>query len=144
MSVDEALEAMSVWGTPQRQAGSATPELRVEQDGRDIFAFFEDGSTLTAVEIWRPVGGDVTVMLWDIDMFATPADDILRQLRDRGITVDDSDPERPFCPDVTLGLNREGGPGAGPDGIGRYVESVVVAAPGYYEMDLPAIQPPEL
>jgi hypothetical protein len=136
MSVDEAQEAMSVWGTPRRLAPGpgGSPELRVEKDGRDIFAFFEDGATLTAVEIWRPVGGDVTV-LWDgVDMFGTPADDILRQFRARGITVDDSDPERPFCPDLTIGLNRENGPGAGFDGVGRFIESVVVGPPGYYDM----------
>jgi hypothetical protein len=131
MTVDEALEAISVWGTLRRlpPGPGRPPELRVEKDGRDIFAFFEDGSTLTAVEIWRPVGGDVTVLWEDIDMFATPADDILRQFRDRGITVDDSDPERPFCPDMTIGLNRENGPGAAFDGIGRYIESVVVGHP---------------
>ncbi len=145
MSVDEALEAMSVWGEPRRlpPGPGRPPELRVEQDGRDVFAFFEDGATLTAVEIWRPVGGDVTVLWEDVDMFATPADDILRQFRDRGITVDDSDPERPFLPDVTIGLNREGGPEAGPDGIGRYIESVVVGPPGYYEMDFPEGELPE-
>jgi hypothetical protein len=136
MTVAESLAAMSVWGAPRdiTPGPGRTPELRVEKDGRDIFAYFEDGATLTAVEIWRPVGGDVTV-LWDgLDMFGTPADDILRRFRDRGITVDDSEPERPFCPDLTIGLNREDGPGAGPDGVGRFIESVVVGPPGYYDL----------
>jgi hypothetical protein len=45
---------------------------------------------------------------------------------------------------VTIGLNRQNGPGAGPDGVGRYIESVVVGPPGYYETDFPASQVSEL
>jgi hypothetical protein len=89
-----------------------------------VFAYFEDGVRLTAIEVWCPMSPDSTV-IWDgIDMFRTDADQILAELVGRGIRLNLADALHPFCPDVALGLTREQ--------ASHRFESVLVARPGYY------------
>lgn len=143
MSIDEARNVMALWGNPEEVFDSPgeVPRLRVRDEGltRDIFAHIGDDGKVSAIEVWRPVlsklqGEAVHVLYGDVDVFALPANDIIRFLRDRGVEVDESDPFYPSCPQLTLGFNREGGDDVEDEsGISRFFESVLVARPGYYE-----------
>src|SRR5262245_28730384 len=101
MSVDEAMEAMATWGTPEHIGVRGEIQLRVKDDAltRDIIVFFEDRKTVTAIELWRPKGDEVSVVWGDIDIFDTDAREILAEVERRGITVDRSDGS-PMLPDV--------------------------------------------
>ncbi|MFC9690112.1 hypothetical protein ACFTSF_16320 [Kribbella sp. NPDC056951] len=90
---------------------------------------------MTAVELWRPLGPGAASVVWNgVDVFQTAPDVVLQRLRESGADVDVSDPRSPFCPDVTIGFDRSGGPQfAGPD-LPPWFESVLVAAPGYYSL----------
>jgi len=138
MGVDEAEAAMAAWGTPERLnvPQGAPPQLFARDEGLDlsVMAHFEDGTSVTAIEFMRPDRGEVTVV-WDgIDIFGLSDEDVLAELRRRGVTVDDSDLDYPTCPDVTLGFDRGNDRG--------HFESVLVAKPGYYTADLPGIYLP--
>jgi hypothetical protein len=143
MSIDEARDAMTLWGDPEDVStlpGEAR-RLRVRNETltRDIFAHINDVGTVSAIEIWRPTFSErqiekVEVLYGDIDMFASPASDVLRQLRSQGVEIDESDPFYPSCPQLTLGFNREGGSDVDEEsGVSRFFESILVAGPGYYE-----------
>lgn len=137
MSRSEARGAMGFWGVPEEVAGGMTPELRVRdsQLSFDVFAHFEDGATVTAVEIWRPLGDAAPAVTWrGIDVFKTPPDLVLQRIRESGAEVDDSDPLNPFCPELTIGFNRSGGPEFVGPGLPPWFESVLVAEPGYYSV----------
>ncbi|MEU6410992.1 hypothetical protein [Microbispora sp. NPDC046933] len=143
MSIDEARNVMTLWGSPEDvfAAPGEAPRLRVRDEGltRDIFAHIGDDGTVSAIEVWKPIpskcqGEAVRVLYGDMDIFALPANDVIRSFRDRGIEVDESDPFYPNCPRLTLGFNREGGDDIeGELGVARFFESVLVARPGYYE-----------
>jgi hypothetical protein len=140
MSVAEVDEALSVWGTPESASApnDTTTKLRVRDAGltRDIFALFERDDRLTAVELWRPEEGDpsVSVRFGDLDLFSTPAEEVIDQLEARGAAVDQSDPFFPKCHELTLGFNRDGGDDRDDRGLSRYFESVLIAPPGYYNV----------
>lgn len=111
-----------------------------------IFAC-EDGYSLTAVELWAPVTGRgsdrITVELHGnlpgIDVFATPALEILDQLTERGYALDDTDPDYPRFPELALGFTRTSGHEVplATDGRPQYCQAVLVGPPGYYEHPLP-------
>lgn len=142
MSIDEARNAMAVWGDPreERPAPGEVYRLRVYDAGltRDVFAYFEDEEKVSAIEVWKPEDskhGTVRVLFGDIDVFSLPADEVMRALRARGIHVDETDPYYPYCPELVLGFTREGGEDVVDEesGLARYFQSVVVAPPGYYD-----------
>jgi hypothetical protein len=126
MSVDEAMAAMRAWGTPEHVGVRGEIQLRVKDDAltRDIFAFFEDGKSVTAIEIWRPTGAEVCVLWEGIDIFGSAADQILAEVERRGTTIDLSERSHPVLPDVAIGFTWER--------RGNRFESVLVAKPGYY------------
>jgi hypothetical protein len=139
MGLAEARQAMAAWGSPEDVLGGLTPGLRVRdaQLSFDFFAHFESDSVLTAVEIWRPLGKSPASVTWNgIDIFQTPPDVLLQRLRESGLEVDESDPRNPFCPDVTVGFNRSGGPEFFGPGLPSWLESVLVAKPGYYSVEV--------
>jgi hypothetical protein len=127
MTVDEALAAMSTWGTPESIGVRGETELRVHDEGltRDVFAYFDAGVTVNAVELWCPKGTETSVVFDGIDLFQTDADEILVELVQREHRVDRSDPVHPILPEVTLGFTREN--------LGPQFEAVVIARPGYYD-----------
>ncbi|WP_306320501.1 MULTISPECIES: hypothetical protein [unclassified Streptomyces] len=139
MTYKQALEAVTAWGTP-RVSGSfahtSTVKIRVDHHSMDVVALLEDGKTVTAIELWRfekdPAG--VRVLLDDIDVFRTPAREVLRQQAERGRTVDESVPESPEIPGVTLAFTRETGQDVPreADGLPLYFTSVLVADTDYF------------
>ena len=106
---------------------------------------FEDGKSLTAVEVWRPwdENADVRVLYDGIDVFRTPALELLDILRSRGITIESDPAELHFAaPDVVLGFTRDAGHEVplDTDDEPLYFESILVAGPGYYDEVLPLWQ----
>ncbi|MEC4016974.1 hypothetical protein [Streptomyces sp. H27-D2] len=139
MGYEQALNAISMWGTPKTSgphAHTSTVKLRVDYHSLDIVAHLEDGETLTAIELWRFDGDepDVRVLLDGIDLFRTPAREVLRQQAERGRRVDESDPENAVIPDVTLAFTRDTGQEVPrePDGLPLYFTSILVANEEYY------------
>ncbi|MBR7828280.1 hypothetical protein KDK95_18345 [Actinospica sp. MGRD01-02] len=107
-----------------------------------IFAC-EDGYTLTAIELWAPNpdrGQDrITVELLGIDVFNTPALELLDLLVARGYTLDDTDPDHPRFPELAIGFTRTRGHDVplAPDGRPQYFQAVLAGPPGYYDQPLP-------
>ncbi|MFD8495712.1 hypothetical protein [Amycolatopsis sp. NPDC059657] len=139
MSVNEARSAMGHWGLPEDVVGGITPGLRV-RDSRlefDVFAHFEDGSSVTAIEVWRPLGESSASVVWQgVDIFGNSADVVLRKIRDLGNGIDESDPRSPCCPDVAIGFNRTGGPEFAGPALPEFFESVLIAESGYYSVEV--------
>lgn len=75
------------------------------------------------------------VLLDGHDVFATPADTVLAELREHGWTVDAEDPENVVVPGVSPGLTRQTSQEVPRDGQGLPVSftSVLVAGKGYYD-----------
>ncbi|MFI7101457.1 hypothetical protein ACIBK8_19035 [Streptomyces sp. NPDC050161] len=139
MTYEQALEAISAWGSPSVSgpyAHTSTVKLKVDHHSMDIVAHLEDGKTVTAIELWRFENDvpDVRVLLDNVDIFRTPAKEVLRQQAERGRTVDDSDPESPEIPNVTLAFTRETGQEVPreSDGLPLYFTSVLVAGADYF------------
>lgn len=110
--------------------------MRDAQLSFDVLRIRSD-SGLTAVELWRPLGDSPASVTWKgIDIFQTPPDALLQRLREAGLEVDESDPENPLCPDVAIGFNRSGGPGFVGPGPASWLESVLVAEPGYFSVEV--------
>ncbi|WP_378734673.1 hypothetical protein [Nocardia brasiliensis] len=137
MSREEAFRALGVWGSPELLTGP-TDRLRVRDAelNVDIFVHLESADEVTAIEIWRPEdpSADIVVEFHELDVFRTPAREVLAELRSQGVRIDDSDRYYPNCPELTLGFNLEGDGSAGLDeeGLSIYFESALVAGPGYY------------
>jgi hypothetical protein len=106
-----------------------------------IFAC-EDGLHLTAVELWAPAetsNDRISVRLNGIDVFATPALEVIDRLTADGYTLDDTDPDHPRFPELAVGFTRTRGHQVplAPDGRTEYVQAVLVGPPGYYDHPLP-------
>jgi len=90
------------------------------------------GGLVEAVEIYRPER-DVTVLFGDVPVFDLPADEVIRRIgsittievQDEGLTV--------IAPALLLAFGRSTLPEDPEDSDGKYFESVLVAAPGYYD-----------
>ncbi|GAA3196796.1 MULTISPECIES: hypothetical protein [Streptomyces] len=139
MSYEQALEAISAWGEPSVSgpyAHTSTVKIRVDHHSMDIVAHLEDAETVTAIELWRFENDapEIRVLLDDVDVFRTPAREVLRQQSERGRTVDESDPESPEIPNLTLAFTRETGQDIPreKDGLPLYFTSVLVAGVDYF------------
>ncbi len=100
----------------------------------------DTGGLVDAVELYRPER-DVTVLFGDIPIFDLPADEVIRRIesltptevQDEGLTV--------IAPALLLALGRSTLPEDPDDPDGMYFESVLVAAPGYYDGPLESAAP---
>ncbi|MFF3216854.1 hypothetical protein ACFYYB_40310 [Streptomyces sp. NPDC002886] len=141
MAFDEAMAAVAPWGEP-RVIGPrpGRPERRAlgSFDGVGYTASFDGEGRLDAVELWWPGEGQATTtrVLFDgLDVFADPADEILRRVRERGWTVTAPDTESLIVPGVSLGFTRRTSQEVHRDAAGfpRSFTSVLVAGAGYYD-----------
>jgi hypothetical protein len=105
-----------------------------------VFAF-QDGKTLTAAEVWIPRPGpeDITVHYRGIDVFRTPACQLLDHLRAQGHTVID-ETYYAQVPHLSLGFTRVAGHEVplDTDGEPLYFQAVLTAAHDYYDYKLDA------
>ncbi|WP_381805642.1 hypothetical protein [Streptomyces niveus] len=139
MSLDETVSALSPWGEPRVLTRRTRTSVKVstECDGIGFQALLEDGQQVTAIELWWP-GEDTDtstrVLLNGDDVFRTPAEDIFRNAAANGWHVDESQPENPIIPGVSLGFTRQTSQEVprDPEGLPLYITSVLVAGGDYY------------
>ncbi|WP_327678442.1 hypothetical protein [Streptomyces sp. NBC_00467] len=139
MTLDEAVSAVSVWGEAKVLRRSTRRSVKVSAvcEGVGYQALLEDGERVTAIELWWPGEGKETntrVLLDGDDVFRTPAEDILERARASGRRVDDSQPDAPVVPGVSLGFTRQTSQEVPRDshGLPLYFTSVLVGSGGYY------------
>lgn len=90
-----------------------------------------DGA-VTSIEAYRP-GPDVTVTCEGVDIFAMPAEEVIRQLSARVRLEITGQGRHVVAPDLLLALWRATLPDSPADEDGRYFGSVLIARPGYYD-----------
>ncbi|WP_329105721.1 hypothetical protein [Streptomyces sp. NBC_01439] len=136
----KAVAAVRPWGEPRVVGPTSRRARRLmgDFDGVGYTVFFDAVDRVTAVELWWPGEGrqcTTRVLLDGHDVFTTPADTVLAELRERGWTVDDEDPGNVFVPGVSLGFTRQTSQEVPRDGQGLPVSftSVLVAGMGYYD-----------
>lgn len=80
-----------------------------------------------------PAGPDVQVLLDGLDVFRTPADDILAHATRKGWQVNNDDPRAPYIPAVTLAFTRDTSQDVprGENGLQVHFTSVLVADEKY-------------
>ena len=131
---DEAHDQCLAHGEPKgfRRSNEANRSLVVERpSGLSIFVYFDGADAVEAIELGRPQGSDL-VSFRGIDIFGTPADALVEMLRQHAVVEIEEDGHSVTAPDLLLALWRSVVPELDDDQNGRYFESVLVAAPGYY------------
>ncbi|MCX5409642.1 hypothetical protein OHA37_38015 [Streptomyces sp. NBC_00335] len=143
MTFDEAMAAAVPWGEPRTigpRPGRPTRRAVGSFDGVGYTAFFDEDGRLHAIELWRPAEGKSTrtrlprVLFDGHDVFAEPAEEILRQVRGRGWTVTAPDTESLIVPGISLGFTRQTSQEVprDADGLPLSFTSVLVAGADYY------------
>ncbi|WP_280725980.1 hypothetical protein [Kitasatospora sp. MAA4] len=98
-----------------------------------------DGKSLASAEVWTPRPGpeDVTVRFRGIDVFRTPARQLLAQLRAMGLTVLD-ETLYAYVPQLSLGFTRVAGHEVplDTDGEPLYFQAVLTGPTDYYDYKL--------
>ncbi|MFD9030983.1 hypothetical protein ACFVZW_07525 [Streptomyces sp. NPDC059567] len=141
MTLDETVAAVSAWGAPRVYPADEVRDfdlVSTEYDGIGFQAALERDHRVTAVTVWGPDEGedpDVQIMLDGLDVFRTPADEILANAARKGRQVNDNDPRAPCIPGVTLAFTRDTSQEVPRDeeGLPVYFTSVLVADEKYRE-----------
>ncbi|MET9428515.1 hypothetical protein [Streptomyces sp. NPDC003036] len=141
MTLDEAVEAVTPWGTPKIEYDEDDPSATIYTacDEIRVNVLLEDGGqSVTAVELWWPGEGrhtDVRVLLDGDNVFSAPAEDLFRRAEERGWTVDRTEPEYPFIPGISLGFTRQTSQEVARTrgGLPLHVTSVLVGGEHYYD-----------
>ncbi|MFG2519192.1 hypothetical protein [Streptomyces sp. NPDC048527] len=140
MTLDEALTAApGNWGEPRvlRRPAQSSAQASWTLDHVGVQALVEDGTTVTAIELWWPGEGRTSstrVLLDGDEVFTTPAQDLFARAAERGWTIDTSQPEYPVIPGVSLGFTRQTSQDVerDADGLPRCVTSALVGGEDYY------------
>lgn len=103
----------------------------------EILFDFQEGKTLRAAEIWIPRSGPeaITVRFRGIDVFTTPALQLLQQLGDLGLAVRQIEPNHWVIPSLSLGFTRTAGHEVPLDSNGDplYFQAVLTGTADYYD-----------
>ncbi|WP_431933842.1 hypothetical protein [Nonomuraea jabiensis] len=140
MSHADAHAALEALGTPEVY-GSGWVVHR-PSSGASVFAYFDKHQVVEAIEIYTPVAGtdEWDRVLWEeLDVFATPAEELVAQFRQRTTVIEEQNGHSYTLPKLLLAFWRSIKPEAEDDPGGRQFESVLIARPGYY--DGPATTP---
>ncbi|MFI9291770.1 hypothetical protein [Streptomyces gardneri] len=141
MTLDETVAAVSAWGAPRVYPADAVRDfdlVSAEYDGTGFQVALERDHRVTAVTVWGPdedEDPDVQV-LWDgLDVFRTPADEVLAHAARKGWRVVDDDPRAPCIPGVTLAFTRDTSQEVSRDenGLPVHFTTVLVADETYRE-----------
>ncbi|MFF0555695.1 hypothetical protein [Streptomyces sp. NPDC004266] len=134
MSLDEAVAAVSPWGEPRVRTRPNRVPVTVSTacDRVGVEVLLEEENTVTAVELWWPGErreSSTRVLLAGVDVFRTPADELLK-----GLSAHDADGEDPFVPGLSLGFTRRTSQEVPrrPDGLPVHFTSVLVGGEDYY------------
>lgn len=112
MPVDQLKEAAAAFG--RISVGNEGPptkwdhmQIYTQLDQFDVIFHSEDGKTLTSVDIARPYedDADVTVTWRGIDVFRTPAIELMEQIEAAGYQINRRERSHPLVPNLSLGLN---------------------------------------
>jgi hypothetical protein len=137
-----------------KTAAVALGEIQVQDEGRssqfsymkvlalhpqfEIVFHLEDGKTLGAAEVWIPDPGpeEITVRFRGIDLFRTPALQLLEQLEAMGLTILHDEPSYWTVPRLSLGFTRVAGHNVplDTDGGPLYFQAVLTGPTGYYDL----------
>jgi hypothetical protein len=117
-----------------RRSNEASSSLIVtRRSGLSIVVYFDAGDSVAAIEFGRPRHGDDVVVYRGVDVFGTPADELVETLSDHD-RIEVAEQGHSFtAPDLLLALWRPVVPEGPEDDDGRYFESVLIARPGYYD-----------
>ncbi|WP_086826979.1 hypothetical protein [Streptomyces sp. NRRL B-24572] len=135
MTLDEAVAAVSPRGEPRVRTRpnrvSVTVSTACDRVGVEVL--LEEENTVTAVELWWPGErreSSTRVLLGGVDVFRTPADELLK-----GLSAHDADGEDPFVPGLSLGFTRRTSQEVPrrPDGLPVHFTSVLVGGEDYYD-----------
>lgn len=134
----DTVDTLRQLGTPQalcRVTGSG-PAWGVDRpSGLFIGVYFDTHDRVEAIELSRPSENtDDAVTYNDLNVFTTPAHDLVTQLR-RRTTVheeEDDDGHAFTAPDLLLTFWRPTTPETSADEDGRFFASVLLARPGYH------------
>ncbi|WP_030463591.1 hypothetical protein [Kitasatospora sp. NRRL B-11411] len=111
----------------------------------EIVFHFERGKVLHAAEVWIPQPGpeEITVRFRGVDVFRTPALQLLRQLEEMGLTVLHNEPSFWIVPGLSLGFTRTAGHEVplDTDGEPLYFQAVLTGPTDYYDFLLDVSNP---
>lgn len=136
-----------------KEAAAALGRIQVQDEGSDdpfhhmkvlalhpqfeITFLIEDGKTLSAAEVWIPRPGPetITVTFLGIDVFATPARELLTQIESMGHEVNRREVLHPVVPRLSLGFTRDAGHEVprDTDGWPLHFQAVLVGPEDYYD-----------
>jgi len=133
MTREEAREALAELGAakPFARGRGAPLGWRVSEGDLSLFVYCDEAGFVEAVELARPgLPGEpscVQVTLQGLDVFGTPALELLATIQERGIRVTDGEDYYPTAPDLALGFSRAGDDHGhvAPDDLPAYFESVL-------------------
>ena len=117
-----------------RRSDEASTSLVLQRpSGLSIFVYFDHDDFVEAIEFGRPGSGDDVVSYRGINLFNTPADELIERLSADDRTEVSEGGRSVTAPDLLLALWRAVISEGSADEDGRYFESVLVARPGYYD-----------
>lgn len=128
--------ALREFGEPRPHDGTPdhSPSWFVHcPSGLFIRCHFDRPGGLRAIEFGRPSDGADTVRYQGIDVFGTPAEELLAALRARTRVVEEDHGYAFVAPDLLLSCWRASTPQDAEDTDGRFFDSVLIARPGYYD-----------
>ncbi|GGS88525.1 hypothetical protein [Streptomyces violaceus] len=109
MPFEEAVEAAACWGdvrVMEPVEHNPTVQIQAVADDYDVIVVLRDQQTVNAVDISAPSDVGPQVLWRGIDVFRTPARQLLKLFSDAGYRIDDSNPEEPVVLDLTIAFNR--------------------------------------
>jgi hypothetical protein len=140
----DIVEALQRLGDPEvlRRTRQDHPGWCVRRDsGLFIATYFDGDDRVNAIEFGRPEDPSDVITYLGLDLFATPAADLLEQLREHTALDEGEDGYALTAPDLLLAFWRPTVPESPDDPEGRFFESVLIAHPGYYA-DRQQVAPP--
>jgi hypothetical protein len=132
---EDIVATMRQFGEPEvlRRAAGARPGWQVtDPNGLYLSAYFDADDHANAIEIGRPTNPAVSVIYDGLDIFQTPAADLIEALRHKIQIAEEENGHSYTAPDVLLALWRPTTPEDPDDDDGNYFESVLIAEPGYH------------
>jgi hypothetical protein len=114
-------------GTPLVLCGIRSSGWGLERlSGMFIAAYFDADDRVDVIQLGRPTDTDDAVTLDGIDIFTTPAEDLLNALRARTsvVQIDEEDGSSFLAPELHLTLWRPPAPTAPDDADDRFIASI--------------------
>ena len=137
MTREEARAALLRLGEPVAFSRTVdSPPGWIIQRNATVFVYCDQAGLVDSIEFGTTGYGEESedqVLFGDLDLFSTPVTEVLARLRSDGHRIEESESGLSHTlPDLLLGLWRDGGP-EDADGLPRFYESALIAAPGYYD-----------